>query len=286
MILAFAFSLTADGSPGSYNHWLADLIARHLNQVLDQSIELPVVAVQWEIADALEESFPDLLIALETEQRLIVASPPRFKAGEVNEEQVANCLLETGAQGKALWQCIIETGKADDSLLDKMNRLLDQASLFREFQTVNIDNLFRPQGELFTENREMPKSSEYSDGLRRYQRVRVNRLLIESIANNTEVIAQGNYLSTPGVIDSVFDQLELVPPEVQLVAHPLHAPRCQLHIEEALNDRHTDAKVGLDLLEGSVGWDSSSAQVWCRSLQNWQQYEATVRSMMNARSKH
>jgi hypothetical protein len=284
MILAFAFSLLPDGSPGSYNEIIAQQIHERIEKSKRQSVGLPLFALQWEIADALIDLYPLMVKSLRDQQKLFVIEPPRFKASEVDENQIESWLeTNTGQAGQTLLACLNDT--EGSSVLSRLNKLLDNGSLFKKFSSIEFANLKRPDlGELFTEYREKPSVSNYLNGLRRYQRVRVNRLILESIVHDRNILKSGRYLSTPGVIDSALDFFPASPQlkNIQLLAHPLHLPRCNKQINDAFTARNLDIKITNEVAEQIFPWDDRGAQVWCRSLANWNRYEALVQTWLKA----
>jgi hypothetical protein len=282
IVLAFAFSLSSDGSPGSYN----ERLARQLHQYLEenQSDDLPLIALQWEIADALHHHYPSLVSSLENQQKLFVVEPPRFEASEFDEGQIGSWFeTNLGEAEQALSDCLkLISGS---STLDRLNKLLESDILYKKFLNIDFENLMRPNlGELFTEHREIPLESNYTNGLMPYQRVRVNRLIIETIIHDRDILEAGKYLSTPGVIDALLKYCLTTNHKFEnilLVAHPLHLPRCIKQTNDAFTARMLESNITGALRVDDFPWDSSSAQVWCRSLANWQHYESIVQEWLN-----
>ncbi|MGK0474097.1 MAG: hypothetical protein ACJAR0_004597 [Candidatus Azotimanducaceae bacterium] len=288
IVLAFAFSLLPDGSPGSYNEILARQIHRYLEEHQKQSDDPPLVAMQWEIADALMDLYPTLVETLTDQQKFFVVEPPRFQA---TDEDGHKTRLETwltknvGQNGRTLTNRLnLNEGS---SMLSRLNNLLDDGDLFKDFPRIQFDNLVRPDfGEIFTELREIPSASQYPNGLRRFQRIRVNRLIIESIVQDRSIVKSGRYLSTPGVIDAVLEYCVATDQpfgNVTIFAHPLHAPRCTRQTNDALMAHNLNGKIIEKTIDEDFPWDSSGAQTWCQSLANWNQYEARVQEWLNAR---
>ena len=287
LILAFAFSLLPDGSPGSYNEILARQLNEHIKQSYKQNEKLPLIALQWEIADALTDQYPHLAETLNTQQKLFVIEPPRFRSSEVDEDRIESWLgSNAGKNGQLLLDCLGHI--KDGSVLSRLNKLLDNGNLFKDFQGIKFDNLTRPElGQLFTERRVIPSASQYPNGLRRFQRIRVNRLIIESIVHDRGVLKTGRYLSTPGVIDSVLDyrissnqQFSVA----HITAHPLHSPRCSKQTSDAFMAQSLDIKIMDNRVNEEFPWDSDSAQIWCQSFSNWNRYETAVQDWMSKRS--
>jgi hypothetical protein len=281
LVLVFAFSLLPDGSPGSYNERLATQLSKHLQE--SQNEDLPHVALQWEIADALVEIYPVLARELNDQQKLFVIEAPKFTAGEVDEDRLESWLATyAGQTGKVLLDrlYIIE----GSSLISRLNKLLDDGSLFNKFPNIEFDNLVRPElGKLFTECREIPRVSLYPNGLRRYQRIRVNRFIVESLIYDQSILELGSYLSTPGVIDTVIQHYAVTGQQfenIQVAAHPMHLPRCLNQANNSFISRTRAIKAMDGIISEEFPWDCSGAQVWCQSLANWSRYEAIVQKWL------
>ena len=273
----------SDGAPGSYNEKLAAHLSRLLEDHQLVKGELPQVALQWEIADALEALHPDLTDKITNQNKLLIVGPPEFLTNDVEEGVFDDLLIDGESEHcKTLRLCL--DALSGGSLTGRLNRLLNDAKLFEKFAGLELTNLVRPSlGDLFTEVRSLPLQGDYPHGLRRYQRIRVNRLIIESVVDEPESLKRGRYLSTTGVIDSVLDHCLNHDQEINnisVVAHPLHAPRCVEQTTQALAARKLDVSVQGEMQNVNFSWDSSSAQVWCRSLSNWNRYEAVVRKML------
>lgn len=284
IIVAFAFSLMPDGAPGSYNERLAEQLQTKLQSYQGH---FPYVGVQWEIADALAEADPALFQSLQRSQTLIVVEPPKFAADDINETKFKNWLAETSSDSARSLQRWLATAKSN-SITEKLNKLLDEPKLYADFAQVELTNLERPKlGGLFSEHRDLPRSPSYPLGLRPFQRKRINRLIIESLVENAEIIQRGRYLSTTGVIDFVLDQLAKHSPtqfqKVSIIAHPLHAPRCIEQTKQALFARQSSVNVSAVGLDQNFPWDEATAQIWCRSLSNWSKYEDRVQKLMAQR---
>lgn len=283
MIIAFSFSLMPDGAPGTYNHAIACQLAERLDAGLSKS-EQSLVALQWEIADALEDSFPALSRTLHDEARLIVVKPPAFLSTDIDQARFVAQLENVGSNNSRVLADSINLAQGENTQ-QKLNFLLTDARLYERFQHLELDNLIRPEhGDLLSEYRKLPEVLSHADGLRRYQRIRVNRLIIESIVKDKEVLKRGQYLSTGGVVEQVCEDCKRrgqVFQDVQVIAHPLHLPRCikqsqQTFISQGLNVNVSEA--GLFTIPP---WDDTGAQVWCRSLSNWLQYEEIVLRLMS-----
>jgi hypothetical protein len=277
----------SDGAPGSYNEKLAAHLSRLLEDHQSAKGELPQVALQWEIADALEAIHPDLTDEITNQNKLLVVRPPTFLTNEVEEGLFDDELIDGESEHhKTLQRCL--EAISGGSITGRLNRLLDDAKLYEKFSGLELANLVRPSlGDLFTEVRSLPLQDHYPHGLRRYQRIRVNRIIVESVVDEPEILKRGGYLSTTGVIDSVLDHLLHHDQEISnisVVAHPLHSARCVEQSTLALAARKLDVSVQGEMQNVDFSWDSSSAQIWCRSLSNWNQYEAVVRKLLSSDS--
>ena len=166
---------------------------------------------------------------------------------------------------KALQRCL--DAISGGSITGRLHSLLNDAKFYEKFSGLELANLVRPSlGDLFTEDRSLPLQDHYPHGLRRYQRIRVNRLIIESVVDEPAILKRGRYLSTTGVIDSVLDHCLNRDQEIDnlgVVAHPLHAPRCVEQTVRALAARKLDVSVQGEMQNADFSWDSSGAQVWC-----------------------
>jgi hypothetical protein len=282
IILAFAFSLSSDGSPGSYNERLAGQLHQYLEE--NQSDDLPLIALQWEIADALHSHYPSLVSSLDNQQKLFVVEPPRFEVSEFDEAQIESWFeINLGEADQTLADCLTLIGGS--STLARLNKFLESDILYKKFLNIDFGNLVRPNlGEGFTEHREIPLESNYTNGLKPYQRLRVNRLIIETIIHDRDILEAGKYLSTPSVIDTLLKHCLTTNhtfENILLVAHPLHLPRCIKQTNDAFTARKLETNITGQLTGDDFPWDSSSAQVWCRSLANWQHYESIVQEWIN-----
>jgi hypothetical protein len=287
LIIGFAFSLMSDGAPGSYNEKLAAHLSKLLEDHQSAKGELPQVALQWEIADALEALHPDLTDEITNQNKLLIVRPPAFLTNDVEEGSFDDALIDGESEHcKALQRCI--DAISGGSITGRLNSLLGDAKFYEKFSGLELANLVRPSlGDLFTEDRSLPLQDNYPHGLRRYQRIRVNRLIIETVVDEPESLKRGRYLSTTGVIDSVLDHCLNHDQEINnisVVAHPLHAPRCVEQTTQALAARKLDVPVHKGMQNVDFSWDSSSAQIWCRSLSNWNQYETVVRKLLLSNS--
>ena len=292
LIIAFSFSLMPDGAPGSYNV----AIAKHLVAVLESGQaaleDMPVVALQWEIADALFELCPRLSEELTKQKRLIVVKPPCFQKEGIqqdlfekwlNAEQVEN--FEEVNYKQVFKTCLnFATGEL---IVEKLNSLLDDGSFYEMFKGLRLTNLVRPKlGDLFTEARVLPNRKDYPNGLNVHQRIRINRLVIERIVEDEVIVPRGEYLSTSGVIESVFDYCRAnnyLIKSVNVIAHPLHSPRCIAQSNQILDVKRFSLQARDVVMRKTPTWDASGAQVWCRSQANWEEYERVVSKLLMSR---
>ena len=91
-------------------------------------------------------------------------------------------------------------------------------------------------------------------------------------------------MSTHGVLERVLthfkDKLSQIE-NVYIFGFPAHTPRCRRQIIEALwkAGRYIDPQNDINACFmdrenwGKLPWDINTAQIWCRSLQNWLEYE-------------
>lgn len=272
-IFGFAFSLEKDGSPGRYNAAIAD----GLVELFEQRPPQAKIALQWEIADALLDRHEQWFLSL-PQNTCLVITPPIFKASEINQLKFEQELEITSD-----WCRMLAThykNASGNSVAKRLNHILNDANFFRSFSALQISNLTRPQfGELFTEHRLVPNPSDYENGLRRYQRMRANRLIIEAILSH-EAIKRGQYLSTTGVIEAAtnfFTPDEH--PNIQVHAHPMHGPRCLKQISQMAEGNHQRWHLTLGP-QKQPNWDPKTAQIWCRSQENWETYEQQVKHLM------
>lgn len=293
LILGFSFSLMPDGSAGVYNALLAKHLLGQLQEQEAACGTMPLVALQWEIADALFALSRQWFEKLESELKLFVVEPPRFALSDIDEvalQSFFEAQLQAPSQqaitgtdaGKQLGRLLESTNAG--ALRHGLNGLLQQSKLYQHFNGLQLIDLTRPtRGDLFTEYRQMPLSEDFPQGLNRFQRIRVNRLIIERIVDNPTLVKRGQYLSTAGVIEAAFEHCRskaLALENLSIIAHPLHAPRCIEQTKLSLAANGQSPGVQCALRDVAFPWDSSSAQVWCRSLSNWQAYEKVVSALL------
>ena len=296
LLLGFSYSLRPDGGPGSYNRDIAADIRKWVSENSDATDHL-LLAAQWEIVDALGPEYvgPDPF----------AAPPPLFDEDDIPDADGFIRLLKKGETAGArelaltLRNVLHEVGYESDEedentvfdhaspnatrLAIYLNRLLNDNTFYKRFRpNVELHDLHRPElGALGFEKREMPAE----DGpLLPYQTIRVNRLIIESIVPSEDILKRGTYLSTRGVLEHVLAHFEDKLMQIQRVlvfGFPVHSPRCRRQTIESFwkAGRHIDPKHVADVryVERSkwdtLQWDENTAQIWCRSLENWLDYE-------------
>ncbi|MDG1206610.1 MAG: hypothetical protein P8N51_14670 [Pseudomonadales bacterium] len=293
LIVGFSFSLRPDGSAGSYNALLAEHLLGQIQKHEAAFGEIPYVAVQWEIADALFALSSQWFKKLESEKKVFVVEPPKFTDDDIDAAGLqlffeSKIPLASQSDTRRTYDVrLVErfsASVADRSIRQGLNDLLRQSRFYEYFKGLELFDLTRPAlGAFFTEFRQLPLSKDYPQGLNGYHRIRVNRLIIERIIDNPKLLKSGQYLSTAGVIDAVFEHCysqNLALKDISVIAHPLHAPRCIEQARSFFAARDQAPRVQCEFLDATFPWDPSSAQVWCRSLSNWQVYEKVVRTLL------
>lgn len=284
LIIAFAFSLTPEGAPGSYNRTLAQHLETTLAAYQESSKDWPYLGLQWEIADALSTLNPSLIQSLNDVEKLIVVEPPTFSANQVDEVKLLDSLAESNSENHRLLHEWL-TAASGRSITEQLNNLLNESRFYEDFETIELASLVRPQlGDLFTEHRALPRSQDYPSGLNKYQRKRINRLVIERIVDDDQILQRGRYLSTTGVLDFVLAHMPTAYRRVGLVAHPLHAPRCIEQAKRTMSTKAASTNIYAAGPNKDIAWDSNTAQVWCRSLSNWNNYEKVVQKLISQQS--
>jgi hypothetical protein len=180
-----------------------------------------------------------------------------------------------------------ENATADGSQIATcFNRLLRQDDLHHAFHDSDgcpflaLHDLYRTRvGSVGVEKRTLPGANER---LRRFQRLRVNRLILEAIFPQESVLKSGKYLSTKGVLTHLHETAhrEGAGPfaHVFLFGHPAHSPRCRRQFLESewLRALGLDEKNVHDVNSGRDAewlWDPITAQMCCRSRADWDDYE-------------
>jgi len=296
LLIGFSYSLTPDGGPGSYNEKIAQSIRTDLQKAVGSKGALPWTGMQWEIYDAIvEHDESDSFKAGPLISRERIAAPPMFEPHEFNDPTAFVNLLKSEAT-KAVRELkqqildqlqILEYLDLDDAMLDQrklalyLNRILDDRNSFHRYEgTLEFHNLHRIQlGSLGTEKRVLPQSADYPHGLREFQARRVNRLIIEAICPAQSILNRGKYLSTQGILTLLLQQVEQDCREIKyafVYGHPQHSSRCRRQLLETAWMRGWTLQA-CDVYdvheEQNWPWDLTTAQVWCHSLVNWQDYE-------------
>jgi hypothetical protein len=302
--IGFSFAIRQDGSPGICNQAIARRMLQQWQEAPGSG--KPDMGAQWEIYDALEE----MGAPVETmfPGAALVAKPPRVEASHIgSRERVLGLLASEGApaqnellrelQGTARWRQIRD-GKMNPThaqLAAVLDELLDSPTLYVRFRgLLGLRDLHRSnRGVVGLEKRDIPVSGAGGrDGLRRFQSVRVNRLILEEILPEKVTSISGSYESTVDVLKrpaylnvgevawTILTAVAKRSDSVERVlvhAHPHHEEWC-------VGQTAAIAKK-LELTLGEVSaaktanwsdeekWDMESAQVWCRSLRNWEHYQ-------------
>lgn len=268
-LTGFSFSLNPDGSSGSYNRALA----RH---ILSLDLTNTGLYLQWEIAEALREE--DLKAFSQLKSRMQIVSPPLFPDTEIDFKDL-NGLERTNHHLTTLKNLVTNTDGQD--LRESINKLLQDANLFKQFQGLELKHLVREElGPLFTELRILPNPEDYPTGLGSYQCIRVNRLILSAIVNNSSLIKTLPYITTLDVIEeTLISMTNHAVNHIGIVAHPLHAPRCQQLLDAAIAQKGLKQTTYRESIE-TPSWDQSSAQVWCQSEANFLAYEKKVAELL------
>ena len=260
---------------------------------------LPWAGMQWEIYDAMVKHDEwDSFKAAPLIPKSHVAAPAKFEPDEIRNPAAFVDLLKSGAtkaarelhdQLKTLGCDLFDPTLDAARLTSYLNGLLEDRSSFRRYDgTLEFHDLHRIQlGAIGTEKRTLPQSGAYPNGLREFQAKRVNRLIVESICPDDSILKRGEYLSTQGVLNLLLPKVKQDGREIKCVfvyGHPQHSPRCRNQTIQSLKAH------GWTLLESGVygihegqdwPWDSTTAQVWCRSLENWQDYERAGKKQLS-----
>ena len=291
LMIGFSFSLWPDSSPGRCNEWIAKSMRADLARCSPRV--QPWVGVQWEIFDALEDLNTFSFVAARFVPERAIAGPACFYRSDIRDGSGFVDLLREGKfpAVRRLAESLKPTldasqGPPDSAqLCAALNRIIDDRWLFEAFdglvELTDLDRrVERPElSFLGTEKRRLPTKGFYPKGLRKFQARRVNRLLIEAIVPEG-ILARGEYLDADQVARHVLGTLDV--PSIRAVwlyAHPHHRDRCKQRTLVALRDRgwtggDDDLQFGDDAgdWDATHSWDADSAQVWCRSRENWEAY--------------
>ncbi|NJK34975.1 MAG: hypothetical protein HC919_08510 [Oscillatoriales cyanobacterium SM2_2_1] len=295
LLLGFSYSLAPDGSPGSYNQDIATAIRQWIAE--RGSVDDVLLAAQWEIVDALTSQQSDV--------QPFAVSPPTFTASDVLDANRLAGLLRAGetAGARELAQLLLTSLGQVGYELDGDAKLFDRVGLNAERLTMHLNGLlsdstmyqrFRPNVELHDlhrtllgalgfEARQMPLGES---PLLPFQAMRVNRLIIEAVVPYEDILKRGTYLSTDGVLDQVLERYKDKLASIRHVCvfgFPGHSPRCRRQTIESFW-RVGRRDIGVQDVEDvhavprdawkTLPWDSTTAQIWCRNLRNWLDYEA------------
>jgi len=292
LLIGFAFSLTPDGSPGKYNQTLAERIKRDIDNGT-------WIGSQWEIYDALVDLCQELGDPLPASLvgTSLVATPPPFVPDDIKDPNAFIDFIHSDTSPPrstlqhhltAIAQSVgyedlrtIRTPKdtiKQEILSAQLNALLQDRQLYKSFVgSVDLVSLSRKgQHRDWNEKRAMPVPNKYPNGLRRFQTLRVNRLIIEAIIPESQ-LRRGGYLSTRGVLDQVIGEIGRSGRDlstVRVYGHPAHSPRCRRQFLEYVWNHGwllTPQQVVIDNMEEF--WDPRTAQDWCKSREAWDEYE-------------
>lgn len=116
-----------------------------------------------------------------------------------------------------------------------------------------------------------------------YQAHRVNRLSIDAICRDRDILPEPVYLSTKGVLERLFQQMDGRPnfDRIFIYASPVHSGRCERQFLEFAESKGwsvplshvTKMYSATDMAPCGWIWESRTAQVWCRSKAAWDAYE-------------
>jgi hypothetical protein len=317
LLIGFSFTLRSDGSPGRCNEAIARRMYDGWRSSSDEN--KPVMAVQWEIYDALEAlgAPVETLFPAET----LVAKPPTFTSKDIGSRmKLIEQLMTPGTPAHRLllqelnrdpaWRQLPKAGGPNVSineLVTVLNNLLMSRTFYRPFRSLlDLHDLIRPtKGLVGLEKREIPRAGPGGEQrLGRFQTMRINRLIIEEIVPETvdlavgpnessatiargpyecrnHILKRGQYLNVEGVARSLLttfkEQAEGLL-DIKVYGHPEHRKWCEGQTAKMATE--------LGLKIGGVGvpeedpwseaekWDENSAQLWCRSSENWSYYQA------------
>jgi len=290
LLIGFSYTLWADGSPGLCNRQIAREIKESLRLCLPDV--KPCLAVQWEIFDALEEMNDDIFKVSEFSP--IVAEPPRFEPAEIKDATAFVDALNKGSppavrilrqelEAAPGWM-LTQKAPDSDNMANMLNFILDDRRFYEPFERpldlYDLDrSAQRPElGLLGLEKRKIPKARDYPNGLRRFQAQRINRLIVEAIVPD-RILTRGIYLNVKQVVQHVLRQTADRPVgHVFIFGHPRHRDWCRKMTIQTLSAQRpqvVEDRVhfgGTGVWNAQDLWDADSAQVWCRSEENWEAY--------------
>lgn len=227
--LGFSFGLRPDGTPGKCNDRIAKDMAEYEEKLGENELTI-ITGVQWEIADARaigKYSCP---------KEYYVCEPPSVKPSDIIRPELISCLIELH-EFEAI-KCLGNrlSGKQLDkreSIAEAFNDLLKDKLLFGKFKALlDFHDLARKdKGILGIEKRCIPQTNE---PLQAYQAVRVNRLILESIFDES-MLKTCKYLNTFEVagmlLEKIKDSVSTSSIEAILVfCHPSHLFWCGYNV--------------------------------------------------------
>ncbi len=287
-VLAFAFGLAPDGSPGATNLELARLLKTHVGGRAEGEC-----VAQWEVADALASSYGDVLspgnVVWPPRIDLTSVRHPRDIArrllahvGDLNRpEGFVYSRLDEKAYEHLTQLDTLRSSRLSSTLTVAFNKVLEQRDFCNAYQ-VSVPQARVPavasisKGSLGEEKRHLPRPGAL---LQRGQSRRTNRLILESVF--FDELRPAQYLSTSGVCRWVVEAFAHVH-HWTLFAHPDHQPRCcEALLRVAQQRGHTIEVVAADCT--SAGYDSRSAQSWTRDEATFRAYEQDVATRRRCR---
>lgn len=281
LLLGFAYSLAPDGAPGVYNVDIANSIRKEF--LKSQHDARPCIGMQWEIYDALEEDPGSSAGLLDAVPHSDVAPPPRFREADILDiNGIITSLRESQTPAtRALVSKIpdIFTIKNDKTaLVSLFNQLLYDRNFYEVFESlIDLHDLHRPdKGMIGLEKRTIPDRRKYPHGLRRFQSQRLNRLIIEAILPES-ILDRGQYLNTKQVANHIFEQIkkgQRTIKHIVIYAHPEHRWWCRKNLTDSVKENNLRiSSLQTYFGDTTLFWDSNTAQVWCRSKENWELYK-------------
>jgi hypothetical protein len=277
LVIGFSFGILPTGAPGRLNERIATRIAEDSGVRSNDCL----VGMQWELEDALRR------INLHHRSDCVVAPSPALTEDDII------CLrdLESAVESEEHLKKAFEELNLHRSLKDVFqfknravaycNRLLSDKRLFRSFDRLQLKPLRKSKsGRDWEESRVIPPAK--SPDLNTFQNQRVNRLIIETIAE--KAIKQAKYLGTIDVAQAVWNVVRdrnLTVAHVRVYGHPEHVLRGRIQTLESA------WKLGLQLDPAQVtvipcgdsereapgNWDPDNAQEWIRTWELYRQHE-------------
>jgi hypothetical protein len=292
LFIGYSFTLTSDGSPGRCNERMAKAIKQDL---LSSPAGDHCVGLQWEIFDALEDLNDHSFSASEQVPVKFVAGPPLFQPSDLRDTVKFVAMLRSpklpaqAALGNRLRDALrLNSVSGPDAAMicAALNQFIEDRMAFEAFcglaDVLDLDrSVQRPElGPLGIEKRRIPDASKYPKGLRRFQAMRINRQIIETLISS-DALAKGIYMNVKQVADHVLDAIDVSKiRDVRVYGHPEHRDWCKKKTLEAMQQRGWSGSSDQidfganDAWEAVDAWDPDSAQVWCRSAGNWKAYAA------------